>query len=53
MEYLERSILEDYFFQIKGKIQNYIDKLNDGELSGKPKGCDLSRLCLILGQFRH
>lgn len=52
-EYLERSLLENYFYQIKDKIQNYIDKLKDDELSGEPEGCDLSRFRLILGQFRH
>lgn len=52
-EYLERNLLENYFVQIKDKIQGYIEKLDDNDLSGKPEDCDISRFRLILGQFRH
>lgn len=52
-EYLERNLLESYFYQIKDKILKYIDKLDDNELTQKPADCDISRFRLILGQFRH
>lgn len=52
-EYLEREQLEDYFFKIKSKIQEYIEQLKDEDLSKTPQDCDMSRFLLILGQFRH
>jgi len=52
-EHLERNQLENYFYQIREKIQKYINKLDDNELSENPEGCDMSRFRLILGQFRH
>lgn len=52
-EYLERNQLEDYFYRIQEKIQNYIEKLKDKDLISRPDNCELSRFCLILGQFRH
>lgn len=51
-EYLGRNQLENHFQQTKDKIQNYIDKLNDSDLTQNPENCDLSRFLLILGQFR-
>ena len=52
-EYLERNQLETYFYQIQKKIQNYIAALKDADLCKQPENCDMSRFCLILGQFRH
>lgn len=52
-EFLDRNLIENYFYQIQDKIQSYIAKLEDYDLSGKPKDCYMSRFRLILGQFRH
>ncbi len=52
-ETLGRKQLESYFKQVRDKIQKYITELNDEILSQKPEGCEFSRFCLILGQFRH
>lgn len=52
-EYLERNQLENYFYQIQEKIQNYIAALKDTDLDKQPENCDMSRFRLILGQFRH
>lgn len=52
-EFLDRNLIEKYFYQIQDKIQRYIDKLEDHDLSEKPEDCDISRFRLILGQFRH
>ncbi len=52
-ENLDRKLVEDYFYKIKEKIENYILGLKDEELSQKPENCDISRFRLILGQFRH
>ena len=52
-EYLKRNQLENYFYQIKEKIKEYIRNLKDEELSLKPENCDMTRFCLILEQFRH
>ena len=52
-EKLERAQLEDYLRHIRRKIEDYLDRLTDSELAEKPEGCDLSRLCLIMGQIRH
>lgn len=52
-ERLSREQLEGYFYRIKDKIENYIGKLEDSELTEMPEGCAMSRFRLILGQFRH
>lgn len=52
-ECLKREQLENYFCQIEEKIKVYIRDLKDEELSSKPEKCDITRFCLILGQFRH
>jgi len=52
-ESVEREQLEEYLRHIRGKIGNYLDRLEDGMLAEQPKGCDLSRMCLIMGQIRH
>ena len=50
---IERNELESYFYRIKEKIQNYVMKLDDNLLTENPVNCEISRFCLILGQFRH
>ena len=52
-EYLDRKQLENYFYQVQDKIQNYIDTLEDSALTENPENCDISRFRLILGQIRH
>ena len=52
-EALEKDQLEDYFYRIKDKITEYIGNLKDEELFSNPDNCNMSRFCLILGQFRH
>ena len=52
-EGLDRNQLEGYFYQIQDKIQEYIVHLDDSALAQNPENCDISRFCLILGQFRH
>lgn len=52
-EVISREQMEGYFYCIKEKIQTYIQTLSDDRLSEKPESCELSRFCLILGQFRH
>ena len=52
-EWISREQMENYFYHIQEKIKNYIETLDDGMLSEKPENCELSRFCLILGQFRH
>lgn len=52
-ERLERGQLEDYFDRIREKIQAYLQELSDDMLTETPENCNISRFCLILGQFRH
>lgn len=52
-EHLKRDQLETYLHRINDKIQDYIDQLNDNDLTQNPENCNLSRFRLILGQFRH
>lgn len=52
-EVLSKDQLRVYFNNIKAKIKNYINILQDNELSDIPAGCDMTRFRLILGQFRH
>ena len=52
-ESVSKAQTEQYFAAIRAKIELYIDNLSDEQLSETPEGCDLSRFCLILGQFRH
>lgn len=52
-EFLSRNQLEDYFYGVRDKIQKYIESLKDEHLNENPENCDISRFCLILGQFRH
>ena len=52
-ESIKREDMEAYFYRIQDKIKKYISQLNDEALSEKPMDCEISRFCLILGQFRH
>ena len=42
-----------YLYQVKEKTLSYLDGLTDEALYEKPEACDLTRLELILAQFRH
>lgn len=50
---LSREELLDYFEQIKAKIFDYLDNLNDEDLYEKPEGYKYNRMSCILGQIRH
>ena len=52
-DFIERSQIEKYLYQITDKIKRYINELNDSLLSENPSNCDISRFRLILGQIRH
>lgn len=52
-ELISREQLEAYFYDIQDKIQKYIEVLKDEALNENPENCDISRLRLILGQYRH
>ncbi len=43
----------NYYYKIKKKINSYLDKLSDNELSEKPDNCAFEKLTLIIGQYRH
>ena len=50
---LSREQMLQYLAKIRKKIGAYIVTLEDAELSQMPENCEMSRLRLILGQFRH
>ena len=50
---IEREKLLSYLDYVEEKINSYFETLTAEELLQKPKGCDYSRLELILAQFRH
>ena len=50
---LSREELLAYFEQVKTKILNYLDSLNDENLYEKPDGYKHIRLECIMGQIRH
>ena len=50
---LSREELLAYFEQVKTKILNYLDSLNDENLYEKPDGYKHIRLECIMGQMRH
>ncbi|MBO6219067.1 MAG: hypothetical protein J6N81_05780 [Treponema sp.] len=50
---IEREKLLSYLDYVEEKINLYFETLTAEELLQKPKGCDYSRLELILAQFRH
>ncbi len=45
--------LTAYFYEIKEKINSYLENLTDDILLEKPEGCSFTRMALILGQYRH
>jgi len=50
---IEREKLLSYLDYVEEKINLYFETLTAEDLLQKPKGCDYSRLELILAQFRH
>ena len=50
---LSREELLEYFEQIKSKIMDYLNGLNDENLYEKPEGYKYNRMSCILGQIRH
>jgi len=50
---VEREKLLSYLDYVEEKINLYFETLTAEDLLQKPKGCDYSRLELILAQFRH
>lgn len=50
---LSREIMHDYYEQVRKKLLDYVDTLNDVQLGRQPEGCDSTRLGLIMEQFRH
>ena len=52
-ESISRETLLAYFDQISQKLMRYVASLDDSMLAECPEKCGMSRLRLILGQFRH
>ena len=50
---LSRNDIDNYFSQIRIKIDKYISKLTDEELLDFPENCEYTKFTLILAQFRH
>ena len=50
---LSRKELSQYLSDIRKKIMNYLDSLDDDMLYDIPTGCKNNRLTLIISQFRH
>ena len=50
---LSREEINDYFGDVKKKIQAYTAELTDAELLEFPPDCEYCRFTLILAQFRH
>lgn len=50
---LSREEINDYFGDVKKKIQTYTAELTDTELLEFPPDCEYCRFTLILAQFRH
>ena len=48
-----RAELREYRGQVEEKIRTYLAGLTDAQLLEYPEDCPVSRLDLILGQFRH
>jgi hypothetical protein len=49
---LSRETLDAYYGQVRQKICDFVDGLNESQLNERPNG-KLSRLGLVLSQFRH
>ena len=52
MELSDEQLLE-YIEKVRRKTADYLDSLTDEQLSEYPPKCDMTRLELILMQFRH
>ena len=52
VELSDEQLLE-YLDRVRKKTADYLDSLSDDMLGGFPEKCDISRLELILMQFRH
>ena len=50
---LSRNDIDNYFNQIRIKIDKYISNLTDEELLDFPENCEYTKFTLILAQFRH
>ncbi|MDR1003068.1 MAG: hypothetical protein LBL82_07365 [Oscillospiraceae bacterium] len=50
---LSREDLLRYFEEIKAKLFQYLDTLDDEMLLQTPTGCQADRMTLIMAQFRH
>jgi ribosomal-protein-alanine N-acetyltransferase len=50
---LSHETLYGYYEQVRSKILDYCDSLNDSQLNEPPQGCTGTRLGLLLSQFRH
>jgi hypothetical protein len=50
---LSRDILLEYYEEIKAKIFDYLDSLDDEMLLQIPEKCESDRMTLILAQLRH
>lgn len=50
---VSREQISGYFDSIRKKITDYTAMLTDEMLSVHPPCCDMTRMCLILGQYRH
>lgn len=50
---LTREQLLSYFEEVKDKILNYLDSLDDEDLYTVPEGYTHNRLECIIGQYRH
>ena len=50
---LSRNDIDNYFSQIRIKIDKYISNLTDEELLDFPENCEYTKFTLILAQFRH
>lgn len=52
-KHLSRAEINEYYNQIKNKIEKYVLMLTDDQLLEYPKNCKYTKFTLILAQFRH
>ena len=50
---LARNEINTYINQIRAKIEQYMNVINDSELLLRPDNCEYTRFTLILSQYRH
>ena len=48
-----RQKLLSYMDYVRDKVNAYLDKLTDEDLSKKPENCPYTRMHMILAQYRH